>query len=218
VVYPSGSLYALNADGGGQPERLTTSDVNQVSSSWVANTIAFMQRTQNGSNGIWVLPVDGDRKPTLFLESRFTLWYPELSPDGHWMAYVSNESGTPELYVQPYPGPGEKTRISTAVGFEPIWTANGREILYRSGTLDRQQFFSAAVRSVSPFQADAPRLLFEAKPGEYDSTAPTRSWDVSADGQRFLMLRVVASTDKPVTAMHVVLNWTEELKRRVPAK
>jgi hypothetical protein len=160
----------------------------------------------------------GDRKPTLFLESRFTLWFPEFSPDGRWIAYVSNEVGSPEVYVQPYPGPGQKIRISTTGGSEPIWTANGRELLYRSGTLEHQQFFSAAIRSVSPFQVDAPRLLFEAQFGEYESTAPTRSWDVSADGQRFLLLRPVPSTDNPVTVMHVVLNWTEELKRLVPAK
>jgi hypothetical protein len=120
--------------------------------------------------------------------------------------------------VQPYPGPGEKVRISTAGGVEPLWTANGRELVYKTGTLEREQFFSVPIRSVSPFQADAPRLLFEAKQGEYDSTVPTRSWDVSADGQRFLLMRVVASTDRPVATMQVVLNWTEELKRLVPTK
>jgi hypothetical protein len=60
--------------------------------------------------------------------------------------------------------------------------------------------------------------MFETKAGEYDSTVPVRSWDVSADGQRFLMLRSIPQTDKPVTAIHVVLNWTEELKRRVRAQ
>jgi hypothetical protein len=148
------------------------------------NTIAFLQRTGNGVNGIWVLPMAVDTKPTLFLESRFTLWFPEFSPDGRWIAYVSNESGSPEVYVRPYPGPGEKIRISTAGGSEPIWTANGRELLYRSGTLEHQQFFTA-IRAVSPFQAVAPRLLFDAKSGEYESTSPVRSWDVSAGGQRF---------------------------------
>jgi serine/threonine-protein kinase len=160
----------------------------------------------------------GGAKPTLFLESRFTLWYPEFSPDGHWIAYTSNESGTPELYVRPYPGPGEKIRISTVGGLEPIWTANGRELVFRSGTFERLQFFAATIRTVSPFQADAPRLLFDATAGTYDNSVPVRSWDVRADGQRFLLLRPVASTDKPVTVMHVVLNWGEELKRLVPAK
>jgi hypothetical protein len=219
IVYGTGGLSAINADGGGQPERVTTSELNQVPSSWASsNAIAFLQRTENDANGIWVLPVAAGAKPSLFLESRFTLWYPEFSPDGHWMAYASNESGTPEVYVRPYPGGGEKIRISTTGGSEPIWASSGREILYRSGTLERQQFFSTTIRAVSPFQAEAPRLMFDAKAGEYDGTAPLRGWDVSADGQRFLLLRPVATTDKPVTVMNVVLNWTEELKRLVPAK
>jgi dipeptidyl aminopeptidase/acylaminoacyl peptidase len=215
------NLYAINADGGGKPERLTTSDQLQTPSSWSsANVIAFLERPGlgGGSTGIWVLPSDGDRKPRLFLESRFNLTYPEFSPDGHWIAYVSNESGATEVYVQPYPGPGEKIRISTAGGIEPVWTATGRELLYRANTGSGQGFFSAAIRSLSPFRHDTPRLLFETRPREYASTTPIRGWEVSADGQRFLLLRPVESTDKPVTMMHVVLNWAEELKRLVPAK
>jgi hypothetical protein len=116
--------------------------------------------------------------------------------------------------VQPYPGPGEKIRISTAGGTEPIWNPNGRELLYRW----HKQVFSAAIRSLSPFRADTPRLVFESKPGEYDSTSPIRSWNVSPDGRTFLLARYAESKDKPVTAIHVVLNWTEELKRIVPTK
>ena len=216
------NLHTINADGSGQPVRLATSDETQFPSSWSssANAIAFLQRTGSGgdSMGIWVLPIDGDRKPKLFLESRFTLSHPEFSPDGRWIAYVSNESGTPEVYVQAYPGPGEKTRISTNGGTEPIWTANGKELLYRGFTPSGPGFVSAAIRSLSPFRAEPPRLLFESKPGEYDSTVPVRGWDVSADGQRFLLARPIAPTDKPVTVMHVVLNWAEDLKRLVPTK
>lgn len=209
-------LYTINADGAGKPERLNDSG---FPSSWAAapNAIAFLRRAQDGSSGIWVLPLEHDPKPRLFIESRFTLWYPELSPDGQLMAYMSNESGTSEVYVQPYPGPGEKTRISTAGGIEPIWSANGRELFYRSMTLERQEFFSAAIRSTSPFRVDTPRLMFAARAGEYDSTVPQRSWDVAADGKRFLLSKPANATDKPVTEMHVVLNWAEELKRLVPA-
>jgi eukaryotic-like serine/threonine-protein kinase len=131
---------------------------------------------------------------------------------------VSNESGGSEVYVQPYPGPGEKIRVSTTGGEQPIWTLNGREILYRTSSGDGQQFLSATIVSVSPFRTVTPRVLFKAGPGEYDSTVPARAWDVTADGQRFLMLRNQASTDRPVNVMHVVLNWTEELKRLVPTK
>ena len=211
------NLYLINADGSGKPERLATSDYEQIPSSWATTTnmIAFLQRPQIGSYGIWVLPMEGERKPRLFLESRFSLTHPEFSPDGRWIAYVSNESGNREVYVQPYPGPGEKIRISTDGGTEPIWSANGRELLYRPRT--RSDFFTP-IRSLSPFVAGTPRLLFELKAGEYDSTVPVRSWSATADGQRFLLSRFIASTDKPVSVMHVVLNWAEELKRLVPAK
>jgi hypothetical protein len=171
---------------------------------------------------IWVMAMD-DRRARLFLESKFNLAFPELSPDGRWIAYAASDSGARHVYVQPNPGPGERIRISTTWATEPIWTANGREILFRSGIardgfLERQQVFSAAIRSTSPFRADPPRLLFETEGDEYDLTSPTRSWDATADGQRFLMLRVAESTDRPPSAIHVVLNWTKDLERRVPAK
>jgi Tol biopolymer transport system component len=211
-----GNIYTISSDGGGKPERLAANP--HPPASWAStNVIALLDRSE--SPGIWVLPTSGDdRTPRRFLESRFNLVFTEFSPDGRWMTYVSNESGTLEVYVQPYPGPGEKIRISINGGSEPLWTRNGREILYRASTLDRRQFWSVAIRSLSPFVADAPRLLFEAKPGEYDSTVPFRGWDATADGQRFLLLRLIPLTDSPVTAMHVVLNWTEELKRLVPTK
>jgi eukaryotic-like serine/threonine-protein kinase len=215
------NLYVVNADGSGKPERVTTSEIGQTATSWAAatNTIAFMQRPTPDSFGIFTLPMadPAARKPSLLFESRFAMTHADFSPDGRWIAYQSNESGTPEVYVQAASGSGEKIRISTAMGFEPIWTANGREILFRSGPYT-QQFLSATVPSLSPFHADAPRLLFEAKPAEFDSTTPTRAWDASADGQRFIALRAIESTDRAVTALHVVLNWTDELKRRVPAK
>jgi serine/threonine protein kinase/Tol biopolymer transport system component len=220
LVYGAGRLFVTNADGTGKPEQLTVGDDNQTPSSWASasGAIAFLQRTAGGLNGIWVLPFNGDRKPTLFMESRFTLWQPAFSPDGRWIAYVSNESGEAEVYVQPYPGPGEKVRVSTAGGSEPIWTSKGRDLLYRSGGPEEQQFMSAAIVSLTPFRTGPPRVLFKAKPGEYDRTAPVSAWDATADGQRLLLLRNHASTDRPVTAMHVVLHWTEELKRRVPAE
>jgi len=207
------NLHVVTADGSGRPEQLAPSPFAQIPSSWTAatNELAFLQRPQLESYGIWIMPMDGlqgGRKPKLFLESRFTLSHAEFSPDGSWMAYVSRESGGPEVYVQPYPGPGEKIRISTAGGTEPIWTAKGREILYRR----EGQFLSATIRSLSPFRVDPPRLLFATK-GEYDSTSPIRSWNVSADGERFLLSRFAESTDKPVTAIHVVLDWAEGLKR-----
>src|SRR6185503_17798389 len=138
-------LYIVNADGSGQIERLTTSEYEQRPSSWSAqgNLIAFLEYHGDNSQ-IWVLPMDGQRTPKLFLESRFFLSYPEFSPDGRWIAYISPESGRSELYVQPYPGPGEKIRISTEGASEPVWVGN--ELLYRDG----DKFFSVTITSTSP--------------------------------------------------------------------
>jgi eukaryotic-like serine/threonine-protein kinase len=212
------NLYAANADGRGKPERLTTSDYDQAPSSWAATgqVIAFVE-THSLNTQIWILPLEGDRKPRLLLESNFNLRYPDFSPDGHWLAYVSDESGTDEVYVQPYPS-GEKHRISASGGQEPIWTANGRELLYRANTVDRLQFFSTAIQSLTPFRAATPRLLFDANRGDYGAITPVRGWDVSADGQQFLLTRSTESTEKPITEMNVVLNWAEELKTKVPTK
>ena len=117
-----------------------------------------------------------------------------------------------------FPGPGEKIQISTQFGSEPIWTTNGRELLYRGGTPTTMPVFSAAIESSSPFRAGVPRVVFEAANGLYDRTGPMGAWDATADGQRFLLVKVDESFNKPVTTMHVVLNWAEELKRLVPAK
>jgi serine/threonine protein kinase len=149
---------------------------DQLPSSWAAknDSIVFMQFRKENSQ-IWVLPMDGERKPKLFLESRFTLRYPEFSPDGRWIAYVSSESGRDEVYVQPYPGPGEKHRVSTEGGGQLIWTANGRELLFRRSW---QEFFSATITSLNPFRTEGPRLIFQSKSGGFSSTTPIRAWDV----------------------------------------
>ena len=217
------NLYIINADGTGKPERLTTNTFGQAPASWSVgtNAVAIIQRPTTDTFGIFVMPMGGGdaRKPSLFLESRFALLYPELSPDGRWMAYVSAESGMNELYVQAYPSGGEKTRISTSGGWEPIWIGSGRELLYRTYTPTNDRLImSAAIRSLSPLRIDPPRLLLDMKQFQYDATTPLRAWDATADGQRFVMVRVGESRDKPVTTLHVVLNWTEELKRRAPAK
>jgi serine/threonine-protein kinase len=210
-------LYTLAADGTGKPEPGPSIEGAQNAASWSPNGLAVLAQGPAPFR-VWVAPMQRDTKAIPFLESRFSVTYPEFSPDGRLMAYVSTESGNPEVYVQPYPGPGEKVRVSTTGGGEPLWSPNGRELFYRVSSIERQQFFSAAVTSVSPFRTDTPRVMFENKTFEYDNTVPIRSWNISPDGQRFLLLRFAPSTDKPVTSMQLVLNWTEELKRRAPRR
>jgi eukaryotic-like serine/threonine-protein kinase len=219
IVYAARNLFAINADGSGKPEQLTSGDVaqNPMSLARRAGAIAYSQRPSPTAYGLWMLPLQGSRSPEPLLESRFPMTHADLSPDGRWVVYASPESGTEEIYVQAYPGGGSKTRISSSTGYEPIWSPTGREIFFRSYSEKGEQlFFSATIPSLAPFRVDPPKELFRASLGQYDATTPNRSWDVSPDGQRFLLLKNMPTSDKAVTAVNVVLNWTDELKRRAP--
>jgi Tol biopolymer transport system component len=209
------NISRTKADASGQVERLTSSTYAQSPSSWTGpgNLLAYLEFPP-GKTQIWVLPVDGDRKPRLFLESKFEITYPEFSPDGRWIAYGSNETGRPELYVQPYPGPGPKIHISTdgANRAAPLWTQNGREIIYENWP----KFFAVRITSFDPFRVEKPRLLFECR--EYFGSIPIRGWDSTLDEKRFLLLYVRSdpTATESITQIQVVQNWTGELKRRVP--
>jgi serine/threonine-protein kinase len=124
-------------------------------------------------------------------------------------ACKSEESGGEEVYVQAYSGPGGKWQISTEGGVEPVWARNGRELFYR--TEDRMM--AVEIRTQPAFSVGTPRLLFE---GEYVYLPWGANYDVSADGQRFLMLKP-SEEQQPATQINVVLNWFEELKKRVPS-
>jgi eukaryotic-like serine/threonine-protein kinase len=217
LAITANGLKLLRADGTGKPEALAPAPVAQTPSSWsrATNVLAFLQRPSANTSGIWSLPMSegSARKSALFLETPYGARYVELSPDGKWLAYVSNESGGPGVYVQAFPSGGEKTQVSIDGGYEPLWHPNSREIFFRGDDL---KFKAVAIRSVAPLRVDAPRVMFEAKPGDYDATTPIRSWDISPDGRRFLLVRPVPLTDPPVSRINVVLNWIEELQRRVP--
>ena len=132
------------------------------------------------------------------------------SPDGGWLAYQSDESGRGEIYVRPFPGPGGKWLISTEGGTQPVWARNGRELFYRNG----DKMMAAAVETEPVFAAVKPKLLFEGhyETGIYPSLP---NYDVSPDGRRFLMIKS-SEQETAATQINVVLNWLEDLKRRVP--
>ncbi len=137
----------------------------------------------------------------------FDEYPPRFSPDGRWLAYMSDESGRFEIYAQAFPGPGEKWTLSTEGGKEPVWSRDGREIFYRDG--DRMMVVPLQIEPA--FRPGTPRMLFEApfasNPGGYPN------YDVSLDGTRFIMVETDATE---LNEIHVVLNWSEELKRLAP--
>jgi eukaryotic-like serine/threonine-protein kinase len=204
------NLFWQLADGSGGLERLATGEDTQTPNSWSPDgqLLAFVEVTPTTGIDIWVLRLS-DRKAHPFLRTPFLESAPRFSPDGRWLAYVSDESGRAEVFVQPYPGPGGKWQVSTEGGTEPMWNPDGRELFYRNG----DKMMAVDIATQSSFAAGKPKALFA---GQYVPTPVTfPNYDVSPDGQRFLMLKPSEAEAAP-TQINVVLNWFEELKQKVP--
>jgi Tol biopolymer transport system component len=159
------------------------------------------------SMNIWVLPLFGDRKPFPYVQTQFQADKPRLSPDGHWLAYRSNESKRSEIYAVSFPQPSEKWPISTNGGQDPAWSRDGRELYYYSAD---NKIMAVGVqpsvpgRQQSPF--GVPKALFEIR-----KAASDRGFEVSKDGRFLVPTLVEQQTSTPMT---VVLNWPEMLKRK----
>jgi eukaryotic-like serine/threonine-protein kinase len=159
---------------------------------------------------LWLLPWFSDRKPLPYLQTPFKQPQGQVSPDGRWMAYVSNESGSNEVYVRPFPSGEGKWQISVAGGSEPTWRRDGKELFYLAAN---QDLMAVSVKAgVIPDAGSPTRLFRTAMSSGLINTVYTRNqYTVTADGQRFLINQGAATgTRSPVT---VVLNWTAALKR-----
>jgi dipeptidyl aminopeptidase/acylaminoacyl peptidase len=198
-------MFHKPVDASGDGEFLLESERSQFPMSWSphGDLLAFEEYHPDSGIDIWLLPRDGS--PQSFLVSAFNEHSPRFSPDGRFIAYVSNESGRDEVYVQHYPSTGRKYTISTDGGSEPLWSRNGRELFYRNG----DAVMGVDLEPSEEFRPGAPHLLFE---GQYVADI-FPNWDISPDGQRFLM---VQSETPPAREIRVVLNWFEELKELVP--
>jgi serine/threonine-protein kinase len=199
------------ANGGGAEEPLTKVSNSELPEAWSADgkELVSIRRISGGGSEVWVTPMADVSKARPILKARSTVEQLRVSHDGRWLAYISNESGRWEVYVQPLAGGGAKWQISTEGGMEPLWSNNGRELFYRNAA----KMMAVNVTTASEFKSDTPRVLFEKQ--FRGPTIPTGQSGVSADGQRFLMLETVDG-EKPVTEMNIVLNWAEELKRLLP--
>lgn len=207
------ALYWMPADGSGAAEELTKATTNQGATSWLpdATTLAFYD--VGGSYDIFT--VKPGESPVRFSETAFREQGPTFSPDGRWLAYSSNETGPDEVYVTPYPGPGGRITISTGGGRSPRWSSDGGELFYRNG----RQMIVVAVEPGQTFRTGAPSILFEGDYVQELEGTGAHNYDVSHDGQRFLMV-VPAPAEKlgenARPRIVVVQNWLEELRRRVP--
>jgi serine/threonine-protein kinase len=201
------ALFWTPADGSGPPEPLLEAGPARFPTSFSPRdrVLAYTEEQGRGVADIWLLPLDDPAHPRPFLRTPFQESAATFSPDGAWIAYVSNESGRNEVYVQPYPGPGAKRQISTEGGTSPVWAASGRELFYRNG----DAMMAVGVTAQPRFSVGLPQLLFR---GSYEEPARTdwsRNYDVAPDGQRFVMIR---GEESAPTQIHVVLSWLEELR------
>lgn len=214
LVYESasGALFSIPSDGSSRTPEKVSPDGHFHPHGWSPDgreIIAAEIGTPTLAN-LTGLPVGGTGAQRAIVQTENTEGQQgaALSPDGRWLAYVSDVTGQAEVWVQPYPGPGAPVRVSPGGGTEPVWGRNGRELFY----LQSDRLMAVGVGAQASFTFTPPAQLFETR---HRRGGQPPSYDVAADG-RFLMLK--SPTDQAVTAHFVVvLNWIEELRRRVPA-
>jgi Tol biopolymer transport system component len=209
------NLHTVLADGSMlTPQPLREQPVAGLVRSWSAAGELFMLGVPVQKADIVAMHVAGTEAPRPVVATEYAEGDPALSPDGRWLAYVSNRTGLPEIWVQGYPE-GPVVRVSDKTGYEPRWSADGRELFYLQGAA----MMAVGVQAASEASFGAPKQLFQSN-GRFSlfPSPTTHSYDVARDG-RFVMLQQPGASEKPALASIVVVeNWIEELKKRVPKK
>jgi serine/threonine protein kinase/Tol biopolymer transport system component len=200
------SLFLVRTDFSGPPELLHPGD-HSIPTSWSPDGMSLLFYDY-AEGGIMSVSPQHDRTPKLVVGSSANERFPRLSPDGKWMAFVADESARRQVFVQSYPGLGPRHKISIEGGGEPVWSRDGRKLFFR----EADQAFFVSVEYEPAFACSPPTKLFS---GQYDAALiGHQHYDVSLDGEKFLMIK----HGKPVgpNEVRVVLNWFDELERRVP--
>ena len=196
--------FMVAVDGSGQEEPLMKNDSHFHLQSWSPDGkfIAYERLGSSGQYEIWMLPLGGDRKPYPYLVSQFHVNQPAFSKDGNWLAYTSNESGRAEVYVQRFPGPGEKIQVSTDGGNHPVWSHDGKQLVYENaGTL------WATEVTVSPFRVGKSRVLYQ---GDIWNDAAGPNYTLAPSGHRIVVVERIKDPDGG--NVKVVVNWNQELQ------
>ncbi|MGH9740262.1 MAG: protein kinase domain-containing protein [Candidatus Acidiferrales bacterium] len=221
VAFSSGgssgsNLYEKSANGAEGQQLLLKSDTGTIPTSWShdGRFLLFTSTTAPTKDDLWVLPLEGDKRPQPFLRTQFNERDASFSPDGHSVAYTSDESGREEVYVRPFfqaPNgktalPGAKWLISSSGGIQPRWRGDGKELYYAAPNRD---IMAVSITAQPAFEAGVPKALFRMP--VTGGPALGSKWDVTADGQRFLIAAPAAAS--ATTPFTVVLNWQTALKR-----
>jgi len=203
------SLAVKAADGTGEEKILLKGETVTVPTDWSRDGryVAYTQANKEGNLDLWALPVSGEGKPILVLQTPFNESNGMFSPDGRFMLYQSNESGRIEIYVRSFPGPGGKWQISTAGGADPHWSADGKEITYR--TLDQKVTSVEVKTNGDAFEAGVPRTLFL---GRFQPGTVRNRYAPAPDGQKFLVVSPLGRDAMAPTT--VVLNWWMALEKK----
>jgi Tol biopolymer transport system component len=203
-------VFQRNADGSGVADSLYLGPLNTSVGAFApdGDRAITLPLSANGSFDMSVLTLDGeDRVEEPLLASPFNEESPALSPDGRWLAYSSDESGQPEVYVRPFPGPGAKVLVSPSGGVEPVWSRDGRELFYRGSGPDGTHLIAVAVETEPELRVGARTQLFDVS--DYEMANPHANYDVSPDGQRFVMVHLGRLSE-----IVLIQNWTEDVRRR----
>ena len=202
----SGDLYVKDASGTREAEPLLVSPDEKYISDWSRDGrhILLTSRGQSDTGwDTWALPIDGDRKPFAIGNTKFNELWATFSPDGKYVAYQSNESGRPEVYVHEFPEARNKWQVSTEGGTEPFWRGDGRELFYRAGS----RLMAVPAQAGATFTVGTPVQLFQTR---FATSTVRGRYRPTPDGQRFLVLAPLArEAEQPAS---VVLNWSAALK------
>jgi serine/threonine-protein kinase len=207
-------LYGKPADGSGAEELIVPTPGNALPESVSPDSkfLTFSVGVPGSGSDVWIVPLTGERQPQPLLNSPFEEWGSAFSPNGRWLAHVSNETGRPEIFVRPFPGPGGKYQISTGGGMFPVWSRSGRELFFLSG----KRLMSVAVTSQPAFTASTPQKVAEL-PFILARRLQNFVYDVMPDGQRFVLSRGTGA-ESETRELRLVLDWAAELKRLNPRR
>ena len=203
IVYriDADGLYEKDVTGTGTERLLLKQPINgpdQVSAD--GKWIVYFAVTPGGDQDVYVLPTTGDAKPQLVVQTAFPDVEPQLSPDGRWLAFASNENGRNEIYVQAFPSAGRRVQVSTNGGRQPLWRRDGKELYF---VADDRKFYTAAIPATATSPADfgVPTFLFDMRANVLNTR---NSYIPAPDGQRFLINMLLDGDDVPI---NVVQNW-----------
>ena len=219
-------ISATRSDGAGKPQPLIQSKNTEYPWSFTPDgkRLAFMEQSLGsaGTFHLFTVPLEADGaalrggKPEIFLQTRADERYPTFSPDGRWMAYRSDESGTFQIYVRAFPDTGGKWQISNSGGTIPMWSRNGHELFFE--TLDNHIMVTAYTVKANSFVADKPRMWSDKQLG--DVATISRNVDLAPDGKRIVALMPVATTEAQKAQNHVIFleNFFDEVRRRTASQ